>query len=86
MGSSLKSQSSGRSSSLRFLRERSGYTRPQVRQFIGVSERRQADWESGDALPNLENAISLARLYQISLKEVCRVIGLDVSGVPPDEQ
>lgn len=84
MGNRLKTQSSGRSSSLRFLRESSGYTRPQVRQFIGVSERRQADWESGDALPSLENAVALARLYQISLKEICRVVGLDVSDVPGD--
>ena len=70
---------------MRFLREQSGYTRPQVRQFIGVSERRQADWESGDALPSLENAVALARLYQISLKEVCKVVGLDVSDVPDDD-
>ena len=34
-------------SPLRLLREQAGLTRPQVKQHIGVSERMQADWESG---------------------------------------
>lgn len=70
---------------LRILREEKGYTRPQVKAVIGVSERRQADWESGEAVPSLENAIALARLYKVSLKTLCKAIGLDVSGIPDDD-
>jgi len=75
-----------RRSPLRLLRESFGYTRPQVKEFIGVSERRQADWESGDALPSLENAVALARLYHLSLKQICRFLGVDVSDVPDDKE
>lgn len=70
---------------MRLIREGLGYTRLQVRAMIGVSERRQADWENGEALPSLENAVALARLYGISLKTLCKAIGLDVSGVPDDD-
>ena len=69
-------------SPLRLLREKAGYTRPQVKQLIGVSERRQADWETGEALPNLENAVALARLYKVPLKEICVLVGIDTSGIP----
>ena len=71
-------------SPLRLLRENAGLTRPQVKQHTGVSERRQADWESGEAMPNPENLIALARLYKVSLKTICISVGLDVSGVPDD--
>lgn len=69
---------------MRVLREELGYTRPQVKAIIGVSERRQADWESGEALPSLENAVALARLYKVSLKTLCKAVGLDVSDIPND--
>lgn len=72
-------------SPLRLLREQAGLTRPQVKQFIGVSERRQADWEAGKAMPSIENIVSLCRLYKISLKKICQVLDLDVTGIPDDE-
>ncbi|MEG3439898.1 helix-turn-helix transcriptional regulator [Pannus brasiliensis CCIBt3594] len=71
-------------SPLRQLRERLGLTRPQVKQVIGVSERRQADWEDGSALPSMENAAQLARLYSVSLKTIYQAVGIDVSGIPDD--
>jgi transcriptional regulator with XRE-family HTH domain len=71
-------------SPLRLLRERAGLTRPQVKEKIGVSERRQADWESGKAMPNAENMASLCRLYRVSLKTMLRSLGVDVSGIPDD--
>jgi transcriptional regulator with XRE-family HTH domain len=55
-----------------------------VKQIIGVSERRQADWESGKALPSVENLVALARLYRRSLKTMCQMMGLDVTGIPDD--
>jgi transcriptional regulator with XRE-family HTH domain len=69
---------------LRLLRENAGLTRPQVRQLIGVSERRQADWESGKAMPSVEHAAALAELYGISLKTLFNYLGLDVSKISDD--
>ncbi|HBK97400.1 MAG TPA: hypothetical protein DD001_08690 [Microcoleaceae bacterium UBA10368] len=71
-------------SPLRLLREQAGLTRPQVKEKIGISERRQADWESGKALPNAENILAIAKLYQISLKNMFRLLGLDVTKIPDD--
>ena len=70
---------------LRVLREEAGLTRPQVKQSIGVSERRQADWEAGKAMPSCENVAALARLYGVSLKTMFRFLGVDVTGIPDDQ-
>lgn len=70
---------------LRVLREEAGLTRPQVKQYIGVSERRQADWESGKAMPSCENAAAMARLYGVSLKTMFKFLGIDVSRIPDDQ-
>jgi transcriptional regulator with XRE-family HTH domain len=80
-----ESQQKQEKSVLRLLREEAGLTRPQVKQLMGVSERMQADWESGKSTPTLENAAALARLYKISLKAICKAVGVDVAGVPDDE-
>lgn len=71
-------------SPLRLLREQCGYTRPQVKNFVGVSERRQADWESGKAMPSAENIVALCKLYKVSPKTMFKYLGLDVSGIPDD--
>lgn len=71
-------------SPLRLLREKAGLTRPQVRDMIGVSERRQADWETGKAMPNAENIAALCRLYQVPLKKMFESLGVDVSHIPDD--
>ena len=71
-------------SPLRLLREKAGLTRPQVKEKIGISERRQADWESGKALPNAENILAMASLYQVSLKTMFELLGLDVTKIPDD--
>jgi transcriptional regulator with XRE-family HTH domain len=71
-------------SPLRLLREQAGLTRPQVKEKIGISERRQADWELGKALPNAENILAMANLYQVSLKTMFELLGLDVTKIPDD--
>lgn len=71
-------------SPLRLLREEAGLTRPQVRDKIGVSERRQADWESGKAMPNAENVAALCRLYRVSLKTMFSSLGINTLGIPDD--
>jgi transcriptional regulator with XRE-family HTH domain len=72
-------------SPLRQLREQNQLTQFQLRLLIGVSERRLSDWENGKAKPNLENAVALARAYQVSIKVICQACGIDVTGVPDDE-
>ncbi len=71
-------------SPLRLLREHAQLTQYQLRHLIGVSERRLSDWENGKARPSLENAVALARTYQVSLKTICRYCRIDVTGVPDD--
>jgi transcriptional regulator with XRE-family HTH domain len=71
-------------SPLRLLREGAGLTRPQVKDKIGVSERRQADWESGRAMPNIENIAALCRLYRVSLKTMFGSLGISTSDIPDD--
>jgi transcriptional regulator with XRE-family HTH domain len=71
-------------SPLRQFREQHQLTQFQLRRLIGVSERRLSDWETGKARPNLENAVALARVYQVPLKAICHSCGVDVTGVPDD--
>lgn len=71
-------------SPLRNLREEKGWTRPEVKSFIGVSERMQADWEDGTSIPSAKNLLALAKLYKISLKTIFTICGFDVTGVPDD--
>lgn len=69
---------------LKQFREQRQLTQFQLRRLIGVSERRLSDWETGKARPNLENAVALARVYQVPLKVICQCCGVDVAGVPDD--
>ena len=80
-----ENQDTQEKSPLRQLRERNQLTQFQLRLQIGVSERRLSDWENGKAKPSLENAVALARAYQVSLKVICQYWGLDVSDVPDDK-
>lgn len=81
---SQENQDQQEKSLLRQLREQNQLTQFQLRLLIGVSERRVSDWENGNAKPNLENAVGLARAYRVSLKVICQACGIDVSGVPDD--
>jgi DNA-binding XRE family transcriptional regulator len=84
MSMTKETEQDSEKSPLRQLREKAGLTRPQVRDIIGVSERRQADWETGKAMPNAENIAALCRLYQIPLKKMFKSLGVDVSHIPND--
>lgn len=80
-----KANNNEEKSPLRLLREHAQLTQYQLRQIIGISERRLSDWENGKARPSLENAVALARTFEVSLKTICRYCGIDVTGVPDDE-
>lgn len=49
------------------LRNRNAMTQEALAQEIGVARQTVAKWESGDAIPDLENAMRIARLFDVSL-------------------
>jgi DNA-binding XRE family transcriptional regulator len=70
-------------SQVALLRNRVGKTQFQVAVEIGVSNTTVRDWERG-SIPAFDKAISLARCYGVSLKELAISFGLSVDGIPDD--
>ncbi len=66
------------------LREEAGFTQIQLGKKLGVAIRTVSDWESGKAVPSMENAIALAALFKISLKTLMGHFQLDTSDIPDD--
>lgn len=54
------------------LRTRLGMTQEALAQKIGVARQTVARWESGDAIPDLDNASRLARVFGIDLDSLVR--------------
>lgn len=52
---------------LNTLRKRAGFSQEYIAEKIGVSRQAVAKWETGETVPDLENAMALARLFNISL-------------------
>ncbi|MBD2021237.1 helix-turn-helix transcriptional regulator [Leptolyngbya sp. FACHB-36] len=67
---------------LRLLRERAGLTLPELPRQVGVSDRNVWDWERGLVMPRLDRAVILARALNVSLKDLCRAIGIEVEDLP----
>ncbi len=57
---------------LKLYRKQNGYTQEQVAEKLGVSRQAVAKWESGTTLPDIENVIALADLYEISVDYLVR--------------
>jgi len=55
------------SMNLKELRERHKYTQEEVAEKIGVSRQAVAKWESGKTVPDINNCIALAELYEVEL-------------------
>ena len=55
------------SMNLRNLRKLNKYTQEDVAEKINVSRQAVAKWENGDSLPDIDNCIALAKLYDVSL-------------------
>lgn len=49
------------------LRTKKGLTQEELAQEIGVARQTVAKWESGEAIPDLDNAIRMAEIFDISL-------------------
>ncbi len=67
---------------LRLYRKKLGLTQEQVSESIGVSRQALAKWERGESLPDLENVIALADLYEVSIDSLVR--SLKVFDKAPD--
>ncbi|MBO0348661.1 helix-turn-helix transcriptional regulator [Phormidium pseudopriestleyi FRX01] len=71
-------------SPLRIQRESIGLTQPELARQVGVSDRNIRDWENGASLPRLDRAAALARSLRVPLKQICKWMQIDVSGIPDD--
>ncbi len=49
------------------LRTRQGLTQEELAQKIGVARQTVAKWEAGDAIPDLDNAMRLAQIFDVSI-------------------
>lgn len=52
---------------LKTLRKINKYTQEQIAEKLGVSRQAVAKWESGETMPDLNNCIILAKLYDVTL-------------------
>lgn len=59
---------------LKIFRKKNGYTQEQIAEKIGVSRQAIAKWENGDAMPDVENIIALADLYEVTVDSLVRNI------------
>ena len=58
------------SANLAYLRKYYRYSQECLAEKIGVSRQAVAKWESGETLPDLENCIALADLYDVTLDDL----------------
>lgn len=59
---------------LKLFRKQHGYTQEQIAEKLGVSRQAVAKWERGDCLPDIENVIALADIYEITIDSLVRNI------------
>lgn len=52
------------------LRKKTGMSQDELAEKIGVSRQTISKWERGEALPDTENLIALAKLYNVSLDDI----------------
>lgn len=57
---------------LRLYRKKLGLTLEQTAERLGVSRQALAKWERGESIPDLENVIALADLYEVSVDSLVR--------------
>lgn len=57
---------------LKFFRKKKGYTQEQIAEKIGISRQAVAKWERGEALPDIENIMALAEIYEVTVDSLVR--------------
>lgn len=60
------------SQNIRSLREHEGLTQEALAGRLGVARQTVAKWESGEATPDLDNAIALAKLFDVRIDDLAR--------------
>ena len=55
------------------LRKKSGLSQEELGEKIGVSRQAVSKWESGKAVPELENLKELSRIFGVSLSELLQL-------------
>ena len=69
---------------LKLFRQKNGYTQEQIAEKLNVSRQAVAKWESGASLPNIENMIALADLYDMSVDALARNLKTTVPPQPKE--
>ncbi len=59
-------------SNLKILRKTAKLTQEDVAERLNVSRQTVAKWESGESLPDIENCILLAKLYNVTIDDLVR--------------
>ena len=57
---------------LKMFRKQNGYTQEQVAEKLGVSRQAVAKWERGESVPDIENVIALADMYEVTVDSLVR--------------
>lgn len=57
---------------LKLFRKRNGYTQEQIAEKLGVSRQAVAKWERGESVPDIENVIALADIYEVTVDSLVR--------------
>lgn len=58
---------------LKLLRKQHGLTQEAVAEKLGVSRQAVAKWERGECLPDIDNVIAIADMYEISVDSLVRI-------------
>lgn len=66
---------------LRKLRIGLGLSQQQVADTINVKQRTVSQWERLESLPNLADAVLLARCYQVPLLSIVECFGINTEGL-----
>lgn len=76
------------SNRLQTLRRARGWSQETLAEHLGISRQAVSQWESAQAVPELDNLVGLADLFQVSLDDLVRDRGAcsgATSSVPPPE-
>lgn len=57
---------------LQLLRKQNGYSQEQLADKVGVARQTLSKWENGQAVPELDNLISLSNLYGIAIDRMVK--------------
>ncbi len=57
---------------LKLFRKQNGFTQEQIAEKLGVSRQAVAKWERGESVPDIENVVALADIYEVTIDSLVR--------------